>query len=247
MATIRDLVSVLEEDPELARQLEPADAATATRRSLARVASLPKGEFSPHDTLPANPGTLGMLVIEGLLLRGVCVAQRPSVEIFGAGDLIRPFDGAPDPYAIVPAEVGWWVLRPAKLAVLDAGFIRRMADHPEVIASLAGRLGSGSATSALRLSIVQQPRLTVRLQLMLCHLADRFGRVQPDGVLLPLPLCHGCLAWLVGARRPAVSGALKKLERAQLLARRPDDTWWLGREMPESVAELTFAAQRVAA
>ena len=247
MAPSKDLVSVLLEDTELAGGLDPAETAVATRKALARVVSLPKGMFCPREALPAKPGTFGMLMLDGLLLRGVSVAERTDLEVMGPGDVIRPFDGEPDPYAIVPAVVGWWALRPARLAVLDAGFIRRMSDHPLVIADLAERIGSHAATAGLRLSIVQQPRLTVRLQLMLCHLADHFGRVQADGIVLPLPLCHGLLAWLVGARRPAVSTAVNELERAQLLARRPDDTWWLSREMPEALAKLTAYAREVAA
>lgn len=247
VATRNDLVSVLQEDPELAQALHPATTAKATRHALARVVSLPKAEFRPRDTLPDKPGSLGMLVLEGLLLRGVCVAERPTLEIFGAGDLVRPFDGEHDPYAVVPAEVRWWALRPAKLALLDASFIRRMAEFPEVIGELAGRLGRVATASSVRLSIVQQPRLTVRLQLVLWQLADRFGRVQIDGVVLPLPLCHGLLAWLVGARRPAVSGALKELERGRLIARGPDETWWLARRTHDLLAELTDPAERIAA
>ena len=239
--------SVLREDPDLARQLEPARAETASRVAVARVTLLPKGEFFPREIFSAPSGTLGMLILEGLLLRGVAVENRPSLEVLGPGDLVRPLDSERDPDAMVPADVRWWALRPARLGVLDAGFTRRMADYPEVIAELAGRLSRGSAANSMRLAIVQQPRLSLRLHFMLWHLADRFGRVQADGVVLPLPLCHSLLSWLVGARRPAVSRAINELEREGRLARRPDDTWWLGRQRPQGSANLSLAAQRVAA
>lgn len=245
--TRMDLVSVLREDPALARPLEPARVEMASREALARVVSVPKGIFWPHEALPAKPATLGMLVLEGLLLRGVAVADRPTVEVFGAGDLVRPFESGLDPHAVVPAEVRWWGLRPARLAVLDASFTRRMSAYPEVIAELAGRLWCASAATSVRLSIVRQPRLSARLHFMLWHLADRFGRVQPDGVVLALPLCHSLLSWLVGAQRPAVCRALKELDRAGLVARRADKTWWLARQAPEGLADLTLAARRVAA
>jgi DNA-binding IclR family transcriptional regulator len=70
------------------------------------------------------------------------------------------------------------------------------------------------------------------VHLLLWHLADRFRRSHPEGVVLPLPLSHELLAQLVGAQRPSVSRALKELERAGVVARRPDGSWWLGGEPP---------------
>ncbi|MDQ3612196.1 MAG: hypothetical protein M4D85_11450, partial [Actinomycetota bacterium] len=128
------------EDPDLARHLEPDRAETASRLALANVVCLPKEVLCPHDRLPNRPGTFGMLVLDGLLLRAVQVAERPSLEVLGPGDVVRPFEPEPDPYAAVPQGMQWWTLRPAKLAVLDAGFIRRMSDYPEVIGELASRL-----------------------------------------------------------------------------------------------------------
>lgn len=228
-----NIVSVVHEDPDFAQDLEPEQARAATRLALARVVSVAKGEFSAHEKLPSSPGMLGMLVLEGLLLRGVSVADRPSVEVFGPGDVVRPREPEVDFGATVPVEMRWWALRPARLAVLDAGFTRRMSDYPSVIAEVAARLARGSAAGGVRLSIVQQPRLSTRLHFMLWLLADRFGRVTSDGVILPVPLCHGLLSWLVGASRPAVCRAVSKLEYLGLLARRPDDSWLLGRPLPE--------------
>jgi CRP-like cAMP-binding protein len=120
-----------------------------------------------------------------------------------------------------------------------------MSEYPEVIGELAARLARRSTAGGLRLSLVQQPRLPTRVHLMLWHLADRFGRVHPDGVTLPVPLCHGLLSWLVGASRPAVCRAANELERAGLVAHRPDGTWWLDHQPPEGLA-LTTGAQPVA-
>ena len=46
---------------------------------------------------------------------------------------------------------------------------------------------------------------------MLWHLAERWGRVHPDGVVIPLPLNHQRLADLVGAHRPSVTTAMGEL------------------------------------
>lgn len=240
------VVSVLREDPDLAQGLEPDKAVAATRLALARAVRLQKGQFSPHEKLPEKPGTLGMLVVDGMLMRGVAVANRPSLEIFGPGDLVRPFAAEVDVDAAVPVDVRWWALKPARLAVLDGNFIRRMADYPQVIAELMARLSRTSAAGGLRMSIVQQPRLSARLHLMLWHLADNFGRMHSDAVVLPVPLCHGLLSWLVGASRPAVCRAAKELERAGLAAHQPDGSWRLARQPAEGFAELTLGIEPVA-
>lgn len=245
--TSMGMASVLREHPTLARHLTPGEVPTAGPRAMASVVSLPKGVFWPHERLPNERGALGMLLLAGLLLRGQAVRDRPTVEVLAPGDLFRPFERDRDPDPMVFGEERWWALRPARVAVLDAGFTRRMCAYPDVITELATRLACRSAASSLRLAIVQEPRLSVRLHCMLWQLADRFGEAQPEGVVLRLPLCHMLLAWLVGARRPAISRAINELERARGLAHRPDGTWWLGRQPPEGFGQPAFLAQSVAA
>lgn len=184
-----------------------------------------------------------MLVLDGLLLKGVSATAQPSLEVLGPGDVFR-LEAEGDPYATVATLVGWWALRPATLAVLDAGFTSRMADYPEVIAELAGRLWRRSAASSLELAIVQQPCLGRRLHWMLWHLANRFGRREGDRVVLPVPLCHTLLSWLVIASRPAVSRALKQLERDELIESRPDGSWRLGRLPPAGFGDLAPISER---
>lgn len=50
--------------------------------------------------------------------------------------------------------------------------------------------------------------LELRLYLLFWHLTDRFGKVEREGVLVPLTLKHETLARLVRARRPSVTTAL---------------------------------------
>lgn len=223
---------MVDEDPDLAKQLTAERLENARREAVARSVVVETGEWFPPEQIPAESGALGLLVLEGVVVRSVSVGGRQGLELFGAGDLVRPFEPAGDLEVMVPAEVGWWALTPTRLAVLDARFTSRMCVYPEVIDQLSGRLERRSSTHALRLTIVQQPRLSTRVHLLLWHLADRFGRVHTEGVVLPLPLSHGLLAQLVGAQRPSVSRALKELERAKVVARRPDGSWWLGGQPP---------------
>ena len=227
-------MNVVDEDPDLAQHLPAEQLQKARRDSAARLVVVDTGEWVLPERIRTEPEAvgLGLLVLEGIVVQSVSVVGRQGMELFGAGDLVRPFDSAGDAQAMVPAEVGWWALSPTRLAVLDAAFTARMCAYPEVIDQLTGRLERRSSTHALRLTIMQQPRLSTRVHLLLWHLAGRFGRMHPEGLVLPLPLSHELVAQLVGAQRPSVSRALKELERSALVARRPDGSWWLGHDPP---------------
>jgi CRP/FNR family cyclic AMP-dependent transcriptional regulator len=73
-----------------------------------------------------------------------------------------------------------------------------------------------------------------RLLALFWHLAERWGRVVPGGVHLPLRLTHRILGQLVGARRPTVSAALTELVSEGEVARRADGTWQLTGRAPSS-------------
>jgi CRP-like cAMP-binding protein len=63
------------------------------------------------------------------------------------------------------------------------------------------------------------PRADARIALLLWHLAERWGVVMTDGILVPLPLTHRLIGQLVGAERPSVSHALGRLSSAGLVTR----------------------------
>jgi CRP/FNR family cyclic AMP-dependent transcriptional regulator len=132
------------------------------------------------------------------------------------------------------------VLEPAELAVLDVRFMHEAAAWPELLIALTERMSWHARSLELRLAISQIPRLSSRLQLMLWHLADRFGRVDRHGVLVPLHLSREVLAELVGARREPVSRRLRELaERGVVL---PDARGWRLRGPPPR--ELLASEQR---
>lgn len=226
------VVNVIDEDPDLAQGLSGKRLEEARREAVAPLVTVAAGRWLTADRTPPEMGGLGLLLLDGVLARAVSVGGRQGLELFAPGDLVRPFERAGDPHAMVPADVRWSALTHTRLAVLDPRFTARMCTYPEVIDQLSGRLERRSSTHALRLTIIQQPRLSTRLHLLIKHLADRFGQVHAGGVALPLPLSHELLAQLVGAQRPSVSRALKELQRAGVLSRRRDGTWWLGAEPP---------------
>jgi CRP-like cAMP-binding protein len=229
---LSEVVNVVDEDPDLAQDLSTERLEKARLVAVARLAVVKPGDELPPAHIPVESGALGLLMLEGVVVRSFGVGDRRGLELFGGGDVLRPCERTGDVPLIVPAEVTWWALTPTRLALLDARFTRRMCAHPEVIAQLIGRLERRSSAHALRRTIIQQPRLPERLHLLLWHLADRFGRVHADGVVLALPLSHELLAQLAGAQRPSISRALKQLERAEVVARRPDGSWWLGGAPP---------------
>ncbi len=81
--------------------------------------------------------------------------------------------------------------------------------------------------------------------LILWHLAERWGRVHPDGIVVPLPLFHQRLADLVGAHRPAVTTALGGLTDAGSLTRRENGNWVLHGEPPRELRHHRLAGETV--
>lgn len=227
-----EVVNVVDEDPALQQTLSPEQLDKARPVALARLAVVKIGEALPSALISAETGALGLLVLEGVVMRSFSVGGRRGLELFGPGDVFRPSDRAGEAHLIVPADVKWWALTPTRLALLDANFTRRMCGHPDAITQLIGRLERRSSAHTLRGTIIQQPRLSERLRFLLWHLADRFGRVEARGVVLPLPLSHELLAELAGAQRPSISRALKELTRDGSVVRRPDGSWWLGGTPP---------------
>jgi CRP/FNR family cyclic AMP-dependent transcriptional regulator len=104
-------------------------------------------------------------------------------------------------------------------------------------AALAERLLRRCRSLTTRLAIAQVSKLTRRLYLLLWHLAERWGRVTRDGVVLPIPLSHAMLAELACARRPSVTEALKTLAKYGLVSRTAAG-WTLHGPSPALVAHL---------
>jgi CRP/FNR family cyclic AMP-dependent transcriptional regulator len=120
---------------------------------------------------------------------------------------------------------------------MDARWAYIMASWPSVGCTLAGRGVMRSRRLVVTLAIAQQPRLDVRLWMLLWDLAERYGTVHGDGVHLQAPLTHESLAHLASARRPSVSSALSRLVQRGMLERRRS-LWILRGEPPSSNGTL---------
>jgi CRP-like cAMP-binding protein len=229
---------VLREDPALAEAIPGPLRAQAIEDCIAPVRSVTRGRWHPESGAAGwvGPGGIGLLVMEGLLIRRVGVDDRFGAELLGEGDLLRPWQGE-EPSGSLSRTTAWRVLEPTRLAVLDEAAARCMAAYPELTGALVARAVERSRSLAINMAIIHQARVNIRLLMLLWHLADRWGRVRSEGVLLPLQLTHSVLADLVAARRPTVTTALTELARQELVE--PINRGWLLRgEPPGELLEL---------
>jgi hypothetical protein len=219
----REIAALLDVDPDLGRHLPRGRREAAPRELAVRIVLLERGPW-PADRIA--PDHLGVLVVDGLIGRELLADDVASMELLGAGDLVRPWDEAAG-FELLQAEVRWSALARSRLALLDRRLARRLADYPEIHAALLERTAVRSRRMAVLQAIAHLTRVERRLLTLFWHLAERWGRVTPDGVLLPLTLSHRMLGQLIGARRPTVSTALGALTRAGEVSRRMDGGWLL--------------------
>lgn len=227
-----DVVRVFEIDPDLVQDLDPQTADHLRHRAVAPCLQLDPGAWIPRGALrrSAPPGWLGLLVVDGLLTRSLEVDGRDCPELLGTGDLLRPWPSDDD-----STPVHWKVLTTTTVAVLDDRFAAIAGRWPSVFARLLERSAARTQGLAFHLALVGVRRAEPRLHMLMTHLAERWGRVTPEGIVLPLPLTHELLAHLSCMRRPTATAALHRLMDAGHLDRRPDGTWVL--TQPASVAE----------
>lgn len=238
----RETVSLLDADPDLAAGLPVADLDAARRRAFVAVVEVGPPDWDPRAvSAMAEPGWLGLFMIDGLMIRRVTVGKRAACELFGPGDLLRPWD-ADGEYEPLPITIDWIVLKPVRLAVLDAAFVLRTAQWPSINSGIVSRVVQRARYLCLTEAVMHLPRAHPRLLILFLLLAERWGKVGPDGVRVSLPLTHEVLGMLIGAQRPTVTIALQRLSRAGLLTRESTHRWLLTNDAierlknPESLA-----------
>src|SRR3954452_15401109 len=220
------LASLLDLDPDLGRSLTPERFAEAHGELGVRLSHIPRGVWQAKKLASAHPEHLGLLLLDGVLAREVLIADTVSTELMGAGDIVRPWRDTDDA-RLLSVEVRWTALSEARLAVLDRRFGAHLVAFPEVNAMVLHRLTDRAQRMAVSQAISQLNGVDRRLLALFWHLAERWGRMTPKGVAVPMALSHRLLAQLVGARRPTVSTALSELAEAGEVVRRDDGTWLL--------------------
>lgn len=231
MPPSRDVVRVFDADPDLLRGLDPAAVEFLRRRVLTPKLWVETGAWTPAS---GQTPPFGLLVVDGLIIRSVRLNGRNCPELLGAGDVLRPWDQDLDVSA--PGAVTWRAVEASTIAILDEHFVRAVCRWPTIMSELLSRTVQRSRTLAVHLAIVHVRQAPVRLRMLLWHLGDRWGRVTPEGVHLPLALTHETLGDLACMRRPTASTALRRLCDAGELERNPDGTWLLKGDPPTSDA-----------
>lgn len=243
------LVRLLDVEPELAARLREDDRAEARERLRLRLVAL-----APGDQWPAPDGprgrAFGVLVLEGLLVEETQVAGRSSQQLLGAGDvaLLTP----PDALASLDVTSQLVAGTACEVALLDDRLQGPFALWPGLALGLLDRVARRLARSSAQAAIAQLPRVEDRLEATFWDLADRWGRVTPSGIHIPLQLTHQTLALIVGGRRPTISLALTTLAERGIVTRRRDGSWLLVAEapslapndpVPEAVAPIVRSAE----
>jgi hypothetical protein len=244
IATRTPIIAVLDADPDLADALTPEVRSVARRHAVARVETIEPGLWDPEAAYGGAPPTVGLLMVDGLITRDIGFAGRTTTELLGAGDLLRPWDQDAT-FEPLPVQICWHVLQRSRVAVLDRHFAAVIGRWPGLVDAIVGRAVKRSRSLAFQLAISQVTRVDGRLLVLFWQLADRWGRVTPHGVLVPLDLTHETLGKLVGARRPSVTTALGQLGAHRLLER-SHDGWLLHGDAEAILAELDHNHARVA-
>jgi CRP/FNR family cyclic AMP-dependent transcriptional regulator len=228
---------VLELDPELGADLDRSTLAIATRELAAPVADLNSVAGGSQWAPEGVDAHLGLMVVEGLLLREVRMLGTSSAELLGPGDLVRPAEIEGEFTLPAPAEVKWTALEPVRVAVLDEVFLAAACRYPAVLASLMRRAIARAKALALHGAVTNLKHVETRLIVQFWHIAERWGRVRGDGVTIAIPLTHDVLARLVGAQRPSVTTALGRLAKRGLVTREGNE-WRLSHESRHALGPI---------
>jgi CRP/FNR family transcriptional regulator, cyclic AMP receptor protein len=221
----RRTIRLLDYDPELGATLRPERREEARATAEATLVELGRGAHTLDALTDGQDAAYGVLVLDGLLNRTVMVDGVTSAQLLGRGDLVRIGGDRHD--ELVAATISWMAIEPLAVALLDERFLLTVRRWPELVAALFERVAAQDERREIHRALSQLPRVEDRLHGLLWLLAERWGRVTPDGVVLRLRLTHELLGQLVGAKRPTVSLALKELEVRGSIHRPAEGGWLL--------------------
>jgi CRP-like cAMP-binding protein len=234
---------LLELDPDLAIGLDPAREILARAHLRVRIQRVGRGPWDPATGEFSTPSGLGLLIVDGFAVRELALAHRVAAELLGPGDITRPWDDDGEHIAY-PFSFSFRVLEPLSLAVLDEDATRKLMHFPEIVGLLMARVMARSRRVVGHLVIAQLASVDERIHVALWHMADRFGRVGIDGVVMPLRLTHEILGRIVGARRPSVTAALGRLNQRGLVAPRAAGGWLLCGDPPQRLERQSRIATK---
>ena len=161
----------------------------------------------------ASSGALCCVVGGGRLALAVLAPEERerTIGMLEQGDLlVRPLDN----WAAAGPQVRCFAIEDSLVHLVDRDRMEAWMRDPALAANLVRVLSAQIADRELAVAIALEPRVERRLLLKLRQLAERWGRVTPDGIRLDLRLTHQELANMVGAVRESVTIALGRLAEA---------------------------------
>lgn len=233
---------LLDLDTDLAEQLDVRLRLAARPAVTAVTFDVDPGEVHLGQWLALARNGPGVLILDGVVALSVRVGDRTAAELVGSGDLLQACEDRDE--ELLACDVGWRALLPARFAVLDPGFSERIRPWPQISDELLRRAERRSRRLGVQRAIASQPRLELRLALLLWHLSGRWGRVEPGGIRLSVPLTHQLLGRLIGAERPSVSHALARLASSGLVSGHGDE-WHLHGSLEEQLDLMLEPSSRV--
>ncbi len=227
--TQTERVSLLDARLELTRHLTSDE-----RRELAGV-NLPVITAGPGPlemaALLAGHKAFGATVLEGVVINTLLVGDQTGMLLLGPGDLL--VQGS----ELLPEWLAAFEFRattPVRLGLFGNDLLAAAYRWPRVVQGLYSCVGEQLQRLTAQLVICQLPRVEDRLLAMLWLLSESWGQVTSGGVRVPLALTHETLGAMVGARRPTVTLALRKLAEEGAIVHQ--DSGWLLLEPPPQPA-----------
>jgi CRP-like cAMP-binding protein len=225
---------LLDEVPQLCDLLEPDQVDAARSAVRVPVVELQPGPWRRETIAEAGVQSFGAFVVSGLITRHLDIGGHPSLDLLGPGDLVSAHEMSD---SLLPTRDALSASVATRLAILDDRFLVAARRWPRLISGLFQQTQEQHDRLLFQLVIAEQPRVDERLLTLFWHLADRFGHMTSEGLVVSLALTHEALGRLVGARRPTVTLALRSLAERGAVQRRKDRSWLIA-EKPGDV-ELT--------
>jgi CRP/FNR family cyclic AMP-dependent transcriptional regulator len=219
----RSRVALLRVDAGLRAAVPEREQPLAERAVLVPCHALGPGPWRT-ESLGADDDAIAALIVRGLATREITIAGRRSADLLGPGDLFHPWSSS---NPVVPTTSRFASGSSALIALLDGRFVAAARRWPQLFAVVHERLAEQLERATLRAAIMALPRVEQRILGMFWQLAERWGTVRPDGVVVELAVTHELIGQLIGAQRPTVSLALHALAAEGLLHRTSRGAWVL--------------------
>jgi CRP/FNR family transcriptional regulator, cyclic AMP receptor protein len=172
------------------------------------------------------PGAFDFLIVEGVVLKETTLVRQSALELLGPGDLLAP-PLTPARQLESRAISRYLAHGQASLAAVEDHVRQAARRWPGIADFLHDRLARQTHHASMHLAMLHLPRAEDRLIALFADLAERFGHITADGILLDLPLTHEIIGGLVASRRSTVTLALQQVASNGMIARLEGDRWKL--------------------